>query len=221
MAILSDTSTVSDDDGDWIHSDYSYDDDDEDEVQREPELGVGVVGPSRRNGGFPPRVRWLRRKHLLHLLMMRRMEAAMKCAAHWRHDDDHDGSGKVTAAMPAVQLRSSQIQDSPPRRSGKRKRIDTETETENDTDTDTASIVRSKSYNRSSNDNDDSGESTGKCQRLGSCHVEGPGLPDDPMSSRTPLVCRCVYPSSVTVHAPCLLLCAPLVCRSLPPRSGL
>jgi hypothetical protein len=105
MAILDDTSTVSDD-GDWIHSDYSHCDDDEDEdgAQRQPNLGVGGVGPSRRNGEFPPRVvRWLRRKHLPHLLMTqtRRMEA-MKCA-HW--------------------------QDSPPRRSGQSKRNDTETET--------------------------------------------------------------------------------------------
>ena len=179
MVILGDTSTVSDDDSDWIPSDYSHDDEDEDEDgphwQRQPELGVGVVDLSRRNGEFPPRVRWLRRKHLLHLLMTRRRMEAMKCAAHgggW-HDDDHDGSGKV-ATMPAVQLARPQIQDSPPRRCGKRKWNDTDT----DTDTDTAPVVRSESYNRNSNDNDNLGESTGKRQRLGSCHVGGlDGLP--------------------------------------------
>jgi hypothetical protein len=178
MAILGDTSTVSDDDGDWIHSDYSHDDEDEDEdeAQRQPELEVGVVGPSRRNGEFPPRVlRWLRMKLLLHLLMTRRgMEATMKCA-HWWHDDDdnHDDVGKVTAA-PAVQLASSQMQDSPPRRSGKRKRSDIEAGTETETET---AIVRSESYNRNSNDNDDLDESTGKRQRLGplAYHVEGLG----------------------------------------------
>lgn len=170
MAILGDTSMVSDDDNDWIHSDYSHDDDDEDEgdgegeVQRQPELGVGVVGPSRRNGEFPPRIRWLRKNLHLHLLMTRRrMEAAMKCAL-WRRDDDHDGTGKVTA-VPAVQLARAQIQleDSPPWHSGKRERNDTETET---------AFVRSESYNRNSNDNDDLDESTTsrKRQRLGSCH---------------------------------------------------
>jgi hypothetical protein len=165
MAILSDTSTVSDEDGDWIHSDYSHDDDDEDEdeAQRQPELGVEVVGPSRRNGEFPPRIRWLRKNLHLHLLMTRRRMATMKCAL-WRHNDDRDGTGKVTA-VPAVQLARAQIQleGSPPRHSRKRKRNDTETET---------ALVRSKSYNRNSSDNDDLDESTTsrKRQRLGSCH---------------------------------------------------
>ena len=151
MAILGDTRTVSSD-GDWIHSDYS----DEDEAEWQPGLGVRGVGPTRtrtrtRNGEFPPRVRWLRRKHL-HRLITQRM-AVTKCA-QWHHDDH--GAGKVTA-KPQIQL-----EDSPPR-SGKRKRDDAET-------------TVSESHDHNSTDNDGlGGESTRKLQRFRSCHVEGLG----------------------------------------------
>jgi len=153
MAILDDTSTVYDDDeeGDWIHSDYSGDD--EDEAQRQ-QLGVGVLGPSR-NGEFPPRVvRWLRRKHP-HLLVTRRM-ATMKCAHR-------------TAPVPVPELARPQIQDSPPLRSEKRKR-------RNDAAGAGAELETIESYDcNDSHDNGDLGESTGrKRQRLlgssKSCH---------------------------------------------------
>jgi hypothetical protein len=142
MAILgdSDTSTVSDD-GDWIHSKSDYSDVDVDEAQRHLEVGVDLS----RNGEFPPRVRWLRRKHL-HLLMKRRM-AAVKCA-HRRHDHD----GKVT-----------QIQVSP--RSRKRK---------NDTETRTA-MTSESTHDRSGNDDLDDESTSRKRQRLGSsCHGSVP-----------------------------------------------
>jgi hypothetical protein len=183
MAILGDTSTVSDDGhGDWIHSDYSDDDndDEEEEAQRQPELGV-EVGPSR-NGEFPPRVRWLRRKHLHHLKMTRTRRMAVTKCEHWRHDHHHD-AGKITAAPPVQLARPQQIQDSPPPRSGKRKRNDAETET---------AIVRSESYNRSRNSNDDLDESTRKRQRLGSCHVEE-GL-GGPLPANTNGACEVAAP---------------------------
>lgn len=179
MAIFGDTSTVSEDDGDWVHSDYSHADDnedeDEDEEHRQPELGVGGSDPSRRNGEFPPRVlRWLRMKLLHHLLMTRReMEATMKCVHRWHDEDDsHDSVGKITAVR-AAQPASSQIRDSPSRRSEKRKRNDIEAGTVTE-----MTIVRSESYNCNSNDNDDLDESTSrKRQRLKSlvCRAEGLG----------------------------------------------
>lgn len=87
-----------------------------------------------------------------------------------------------------MQLARPQIQDSLPRRSGKRKRNDTDTDTDTDTETDTE-IVRSESYNRYSDDNDDvEDESTtsGKRQRVeglrasadtdGACEVAEPSI---------------------------------------------
>lgn len=184
MAILGDTSMVSDgdDDGDRIHSEYSDEDEDDHEARWQLELGAP------RDGEFPARVRWLRRKRLLHLLMTRGVTTMKR--AHWRHNDDDgddlDNAGKVTA-VPAMQLARPQIQDSPPRRSGKRKRNDTDTDTDTDTET---TIVWSESYNRYSDDNDDlEDESTtsGKRQRVeeglrasadtdGACEVAEPPI---------------------------------------------
>lgn len=167
MAILGDTRTVSSD-GDWIHSDCS----DEDEAEWQPELGVRGVGPARtrtrtRNGEFPPRVRWLRRKQL-HRLITQRM-AVTKCA-HWHHDDH--GAGKVTA-RPQIQL-----EDSPPH-SRKRKRDDAETTVK--------AVARSESHDRISTDNDGlGGESTRKLQRFGSCSVERLGASGLPANTDGP-----------------------------------
>jgi hypothetical protein len=76
------------DNRDWVHSDHS--DEDEGEAQK---LGVGRIGE------YPPRIQWLRKRHLR--LMTLRM--AVKCVQH---------DGKMTA------LARPQSRDSP--RSGKR-----------------------------------------------------------------------------------------------------
>lgn len=85
MAILGDTSMVSDgdDDGDRIHSEYSDEDEDDHEARWQLELGAP------RDGEFPARVRWLRRKRLLHLLMTRGV-TTMK-----RHGGAGDAVGKT------------------------------------------------------------------------------------------------------------------------------
>ncbi len=110
IALLCGTA-VSDDD-DWIYSDYSDDDELEDEAPQQ-QLGLGVgISPGRRNGEFPPRVRWLRRRHFL---VTRRM-ATMKHA-----QPVQDGKDTVVSVLARPQ---THWKDSS--RSGKRKRTGTE-----------------------------------------------------------------------------------------------